>query len=146
MMRNGGGPDNRDAAVSRLIQVGFLAALIILWYLAANRWGVNRLLLPDPVAVADNFIDIVLSGEYIDDLKVTLGELAAAFAIAVTCGITTGYVISRSRYATAVFEPMFAVALCDPDHPVPAVIRPILRLGTGVENRDRRDHQFLSRS
>ncbi len=108
MMRNGGGPYNRDAVVSRLIQVGFLAALILLWYLAANRWGVNRLLLPDPVAVADNFIDIVLSGEYIDDLKVTLGELVAAFAIAVTCGITTGYVISRSRYATAVFEPMFA--------------------------------------
>ena len=75
MMRNGGGPYNRDAVVSRLIQVGFLAALILLWYLAANRWGVNRLLLPDPVAVADNFIDIVLSGEYIDDLKVTLGEL-----------------------------------------------------------------------
>ena len=50
----GGGADNRDASVSRLVQVGFLAAVIMLWYLAANRWGVNRLLLPDPVAVADN--------------------------------------------------------------------------------------------
>ena len=39
---------NRDAVVSRLVQVGFLAALMVLWYLAANRWGVNRLLLPNP--------------------------------------------------------------------------------------------------
>jgi ABC-type nitrate/sulfonate/bicarbonate transport system permease component len=38
----------------------------------------------------------------------TLGELAAAFSIAVAGGLTTGYLISRSAYLTKVFEPLFA--------------------------------------
>ena len=33
------------------MQVGFLLGILGLWYLATNRWGVNRLLLPNPVAV-----------------------------------------------------------------------------------------------
>src|SRR5580658_8074451 len=105
---------NRDAMVSRLVQAGFLVGLIVVWYLAATRWGVNRLLLPNPVAVFDNLVDILRSGEYIDDLKVTLGELAAAFAISVTGGVTLGYLISRSPYAIRVFEPLFAAIYAIP--------------------------------
>jgi ABC-type nitrate/sulfonate/bicarbonate transport system permease component len=108
------GPRRRDALASRLVQLGFLAAVIALWYLAATRWGVNRLLLPNPVAVFDNLVDILRSGEYIDDLKVTLGELAAAFAISVTGGVTLGYLISRSPYAIRVFEPLFAAIYAIP--------------------------------
>jgi len=99
---------DRDALVSRVVQAGFLAALVLIWYLASTRWGVNRLLLPNPVAVYDNLIDILRSGEFIEDLETTLGELAAAFAISVTSGVTLGYLISRSAYAIEVFEPLFA--------------------------------------
>jgi ABC-type nitrate/sulfonate/bicarbonate transport system permease component len=105
---------NRDALMSRLVQVGFLAGLILFWYLAATRWGVNRLLLPNPVAVWDNLIDILRSGEFIDDLETTLGELAVAFGISVTGGVTLGYAISRSPYAVAVFEPLFAAMYAIP--------------------------------
>lgn len=103
-----GRPRNRDALASRAVQVSFLAALIALWYLAATRWGVNRLLLPDPGAVAENLLDILQSGEFIEDLTTTLGELAVAFGISVTAGVTLGYAISRSGYAIAVFDPLFA--------------------------------------
>jgi len=96
------------ALASRLIQAGFLVGLVVVWYLAATRWGVNRLLLPNPVAVYDNLVDILRSGEFIDDLKTTLVELAAAFAISATGGVTLGYLISRSRYWIDVFEPLFA--------------------------------------
>ena len=99
---------NRDALVSRLVQVGFLVGLILVWYLAATRWGVNRLLLPNPVAVFDDLVEILRTGAYVDDLTTTLGELAAAFSIAVAGGLTTGYLISRSAYLTKVFEPLFA--------------------------------------
>jgi ABC-type nitrate/sulfonate/bicarbonate transport system permease component len=99
---------NRDALVSRLIQAAFLVGLIAIWYLAATRWGVNRLLLPNPVTVYDNLVDILRSGEFIDDLKTTLGELAIAFAISVTGGVTLGYLISRSPYWIEVFEPLLA--------------------------------------
>jgi ABC-type nitrate/sulfonate/bicarbonate transport system permease component len=105
---------NRDQLASRLVQVGFLAGLLLLWYLAANYWGVNRLLLPDPVAVWHDLVGILQSGEYIGDLKITLGEVAVAFSISVTGGVILGYVISRSPYAIRVFEPLFAAIYAIP--------------------------------
>jgi ABC-type nitrate/sulfonate/bicarbonate transport system permease component len=105
---------NRDAWASRLVQAGFVIALAVLWYVAATRWGVNRLLLPDPVAVYGDLADILRSGEFIDDLATTLGELAAAFSIAAVGGVTLGYLISRSRAMMAVFEPLFAAVYAIP--------------------------------
>jgi ABC-type nitrate/sulfonate/bicarbonate transport system permease component len=102
------GGRNRDAAASRSVQVGFLALIIALWYLAATRWGVNRLLLPDPRAVYADLIEILRTGEFVPDLEVTLGELAAAFSISAVSGLVIGYLISRSPYAIRVFEPLFA--------------------------------------
>jgi ABC-type nitrate/sulfonate/bicarbonate transport system permease component len=103
---------NREGSASlwasRLVQAGFVVGLLVLWYLAATRFGVNRLLLPNPVAVYDNFIDILRTGEFLDDLKTTLGELAAAFAVSMTGGVTLGFLISRSPYLIRVFEPLFA--------------------------------------
>jgi ABC-type nitrate/sulfonate/bicarbonate transport system permease component len=93
---------------SRVVQAGFLLVLLVLWYLATNRWGVNRLLLPNPVAVWHQFVDVLRSGEYLPDLRVTLTELAVAFVLAVTSGTVTGYFVSRTRYTIRVFEPLFA--------------------------------------
>ena len=105
---------NRDALMSRLVQVGFLVGLVVLWYLASTRWGVNQLLLPNPIAVFDNFVEILRTGEFIGDLQTTLGEVAAAFAISVTSGVTLGYFISRSSYTIRAFEPLFAALFSIP--------------------------------
>jgi ABC-type nitrate/sulfonate/bicarbonate transport system permease component len=93
---------------SRLVQVGFLAGLLALWYLATNRWGVNRLLLPNPVAVWQQLLDVLHSGEYLPDLRVTLTELVVAFFLAVTSGTIVGFFVSRTRYTVRVFDPLFA--------------------------------------
>jgi ABC-type nitrate/sulfonate/bicarbonate transport system permease component len=114
MARDGAKRGRRDAVATRLVQVGFLAGVVLLWYLAATRWGVNRLLLPNPVAVFDNLVDILRSGEFLDDLWTTLRELVAAFAISATTGITLGYAISRSPYLVKVFEPLFAAIYAIP--------------------------------
>ena len=105
---------DRDTLTSRLVQAGFLAGLVLVWYLAATRWGVNRLLLPDPIAVYDNLLEILRSGEFIDDLKTTMGELAVAFAISGTGGVTLGYLISRSSYWIEVLEPLLAAVYAIP--------------------------------
>jgi ABC-type nitrate/sulfonate/bicarbonate transport system permease component len=93
---------------SRAVQLGFLLALFALWYLATNRWGVNRLLLPNPIAVWHQLIDVLRSGEFWPDLRVTLTELAAAFAISMTLGTSIGFFVSRTRYTIGVFDPLFA--------------------------------------
>jgi ABC-type nitrate/sulfonate/bicarbonate transport system permease component len=93
---------------SRAVQVAFLIVLMVLWYLATTRWRVSPLLLPNPIAVLHDFWDILKTGEFIDDLRITLTELALAFAISATSGVVVGYVISRSQYRIRVFEPLFA--------------------------------------
>jgi len=95
-------------AGSRAVQIGFLVGLLGLWYVASNYWGVSHLLLPEPVAVLRQFLDILTTGEFVADLQITLGEVAAAFTFSCTAGLALGYLISRSPYAIRVFEPLFA--------------------------------------
>lgn len=98
----------RDRFLSRLVQVGFVAALLGLWYLATAKWGVSHLLLPNPVRVYEELKDVLASGEFVPDLRVTLTELAVAFALSSVSGVTLGYLLSRSQYAIRVFEPLLA--------------------------------------
>jgi ABC-type nitrate/sulfonate/bicarbonate transport system permease component len=100
--------DKVQQLASRAVQLGFLLALFVLWYLATNEWGVNKLLLPNPIAVWHQLVGILQSGEYLPDLRVTATEFVAAFVLALTGGTLVGYLVSRTRYTIHVFEPLFA--------------------------------------
>jgi ABC-type nitrate/sulfonate/bicarbonate transport system permease component len=106
--------DRRDRIASRIVQVGFLAGLLVLWYLGSTYWGVSHILLPNPVKVWHELVDVVSTGEFWPDLKVTLSELGVAFAISSSLGITLGYLVSRSQYLIRVFEPLLAGAYSIP--------------------------------
>jgi ABC-type nitrate/sulfonate/bicarbonate transport system permease component len=105
---NRSGRERDERLASRAVQLTFLVALVVLWLLATTRWRVSPLLLPNPLLVARDFWDIVMTGEFIGDLRVTLTELAIAFAISSSSGIVLGYLVSRSQYRIRVFEPLFA--------------------------------------
>jgi ABC-type nitrate/sulfonate/bicarbonate transport system permease component len=96
------------------IQVAFLLGLLALWFLATNVWGVSSILLPSPIVVWHQLVDVIASGEFVRDLRITLGEFAIAFAIATTLGVSIGYFISRSAYFIKVFEPLFAAIYAIP--------------------------------
>jgi ABC-type nitrate/sulfonate/bicarbonate transport system permease component len=98
----------RERLASLAVQVGFVVGLLVLWYLASTRWGVSHLLLPNPVGVWEELKDVLRTGEFLPDLRVTLGELAVAFALSSTTGIALGYLVSRSQYLIRVFEPLLA--------------------------------------
>lgn len=102
------GKQREGYLASRGVQATFLIVLIVLWYLASSRWHVSPLLLPNPIAVLSQLWEILSTGEFFGDLRVTLSELAAAFAIAASCGTAAGYLVSRSHYRVKVFEPLFA--------------------------------------
>jgi ABC-type nitrate/sulfonate/bicarbonate transport system permease component len=93
---------------SRAVQIGFLLAVLLLWYLATTFWGVNRLLLPNPVDVWEQFVDVLRTGNYLPDLRVTATEFVVAFFLSTTAGTVIGYFVSRSRFWTRVFEPLLA--------------------------------------
>jgi len=73
--------DRRDKIASRAVQIGFVVAVLLLWYLSTAYWGISRILLPNPVNVWSELKDIIGTGEFLPDLRVTLTELAVAFAI-----------------------------------------------------------------
>ena len=97
----------RQLAV-RVVQVAVPVALVVLWYLATTRWGVSRILLPNPVEVVRALANVLATGEYANDLRVTLTELAIAFAISVSGGITLGFLISRTGFRIRVFDPLLS--------------------------------------
>ena len=98
----------RDRMLSRAVQVVFVLGLMVLWYLATTRWKVSHLLLPNPVIVWQELKDVLGSFEFWPDLRITLTELAIAFAISSIGGITLGYLLSRSQFLIRVFEPLMA--------------------------------------
>jgi ABC-type nitrate/sulfonate/bicarbonate transport system permease component len=100
--------DSSQRLASRAVQIAFLLGVFVLWYCATNFWGVNHLLLPNPVAVFDQLVDVLKSGEYLPDLRVTATEFAIAFVLAMTTGTIVGFFVSLSRYWVRVFEPLFA--------------------------------------
>jgi ABC-type nitrate/sulfonate/bicarbonate transport system permease component len=98
----------------RVTQVAFVAGVLALWYLATTRWGVSRILLPNPVAVWHALVDVLATGEFLPDLRVTLLEVAAAFMISAPCGVAVGYLVGRSTFWTRAFEPLFAAMYAVP--------------------------------
>ncbi len=99
---------SKDRAGSRIVQVGFLFGLIVLWHLATTAWGVSGILLPPPVDVLHELISELKTGRFISDLEVTVFELVFAFAISSISGTMIGYLLSRSKYLIRVFDPLFA--------------------------------------
>jgi ABC-type nitrate/sulfonate/bicarbonate transport system permease component len=97
----------RQLAV-RAVQIAVPLVLVALWYLATTRWGVSRILLPNPVDVVQALGHVLATGEFVDDLRVTLTELAIAFTVSVTAGISLGYLISRSSFRIRVFDPLLS--------------------------------------
>lgn len=92
----------------RSVQLGFLVLVALAWQIAAIRGGVSPLLLPPPAGVYREFLTLLMTGMFWPDLKVTLYELIVSFSIAAVSGSTIGYIVSRSRYAIRVFDPLFA--------------------------------------
>jgi ABC-type nitrate/sulfonate/bicarbonate transport system permease component len=98
----------RERAISRGAQLAFLAVVIAIWHLATTVWGVSKLLLPKPFAVARDLVGVLGSGAFLPDLRVTLYELVVAFLLAAVTGLVVGYAVSRSIYLVRVFEPFLA--------------------------------------
>lgn len=90
---------------SKLVQIGFLAALLLTWHLFTVSGDISPLLLPPLMGVIEHFIDLLKDGDY---LQVTVTEVAIAFSAASVLGCTVGYLVSRSGFMIRTFDPLFA--------------------------------------
>ncbi len=94
--------------VYRVTQAAFVAAVILVWWLVSRNGYISPILLPPLTDSVHEFVLLIERGAYWPDLSVTLYELVVAFLIASTSGCLIGYLVSRSRFAVRVFDPLFA--------------------------------------
>ena len=72
---------------SRLVQFAFVVVLLGAWYIGTTYGKISPILLPNPVKVWDELLDVLWTLEFVGDLRVTLTELVIAFAISSTTGV-----------------------------------------------------------
>jgi ABC-type nitrate/sulfonate/bicarbonate transport system permease component len=99
---------NGSRLAQRSVQLGFLVLVALAWQITSFRGAISPLLLPPPAAVYHEFLSLLKTGKFWPDLKVTLYELGVAFSIAAVAGSSIGFLVSQSRYAIRVFDPLFA--------------------------------------
>ena len=71
--------------------------LVLIWAIVARFQWVDNFLFPDPFIVIKKLIEILISGEIIDDLFMTLGRVILAFLIAIAVGLPLGLFLGRSE-------------------------------------------------
>jgi ABC-type nitrate/sulfonate/bicarbonate transport system permease component len=109
--------------------LGFLLALVLLWE-AAGRFGwIHKLFFPPATKILDSFVQIVVSGEVLAHVGVSLWRAALGYAlaalVAVALGVLMGYWRAAYEAGEVVVELLRAI-------PPPAVIPvAIVFLGIG---------------
>jgi ABC-type nitrate/sulfonate/bicarbonate transport system permease component len=106
--RAGGARAFKDRLAVRGVQFGFLAVILLVWYLVTAHSSISPLLLPPLTGVVQQFIKIVGAGDFWPELRTTVYELTVAFLIALTSGCTVGYLTSRTRFRIRVFDPLLS--------------------------------------
>jgi ABC-type nitrate/sulfonate/bicarbonate transport system permease component len=97
-----------SSALSRSVQLAFIIACAAVWYAVSDYGFVNALLLPSFTQTMSDLWQIIREGAFWPDLAVTMYELVMAFIIAAVAGMAVGYLVSRTRYAIRVFDPLFS--------------------------------------
>lgn len=95
-----------SALPARLIQLGFVAAFLALWFVIGRTGAISPLFLPPVEAVWSALTALVQTPQFWAAVQVTLTTIVEAYLIALALGITAGYAITRSRFATKVLEPI----------------------------------------
>jgi ABC-type nitrate/sulfonate/bicarbonate transport system permease component len=81
-----------------LARLGVIAALLLLWEIAA-RWWIDPAFLSPPSRVAASLGELFATKGLPAALRITFGELAVAFVISVAVGLVVGLGVGLSRFA-----------------------------------------------
>jgi ABC-type nitrate/sulfonate/bicarbonate transport system permease component len=98
----------KDASLrhARLIQAAFVLIVAGAWFLIGRTGAVSPLFLPPMEAVWIAFVRLVQSAQFWSAIGTTLTTVAEAYVIALVLGVLAGYLVTRSRFLTQVFEPL----------------------------------------
>ncbi|MBY0215483.1 ABC transporter permease [Paenibacillus illinoisensis] len=85
------------------------AMTIVLWQLAGNMGWVSATFLPTPLSIARAFIDLLVSGELIHHMGVSMGRAGIGFLIGGVLGLIFGILTGLFRTVEYVLDPSVQV-------------------------------------
>jgi NitT/TauT family transport system permease protein len=99
----------KSGTIPALTVAASLAALGLLWWLAAGAWQSRAL--PTPDAVWRTLVAEAASGDLFYNLGATLGRVVAAYIVAMVVGTAIGTFLGLSRRADRFFNPWLVLFL-----------------------------------
>ena len=96
------------SARARAVQLLFVAVFIGAWYAIGRTRAISPLFVPRIEAVADAFIRLVQTDQFWSAVRVTFFTILQAYLIAVLLGVSSGYLVTRSRFLTQLLEPVIS--------------------------------------
>lgn len=113
-----------------LLRIGSLLIFFFLWEVFCDLGLVSSLFLPAPSKVLLTFITLIMNGELIAHVKVSLYRALSGFFIAAIIAIPHGILIALSRTVEDISNPIVELF-----RPIPAAaLIPVAILWLGIEN------------
>ncbi|MEU7618472.1 ABC transporter permease [Micromonospora rifamycinica] len=113
-------------AAGLLHALGLPLLLLVLWGLVATR-ATNRFF-PDPVTIADAFVDTWIGPAFTGDVLPSLSRLGFGLAASIVLGTAAGTVIGLTRWLRELLEPLLEFLRAIP----PPVLIPVMMLLLGI--------------
>ena len=112
----------------RLLRVGALLALLVLWEALARLGWVPVLFLPSPLGVLGEGWDMLVSGEMAVHVAASLRRLVLGFLVGGALGVAVGVAVGFFSIAEAIGMPLVAATF-----PIPKIaLLPLLILWLGI--------------
>ncbi|MFA5040526.1 MAG: ABC transporter permease [Bdellovibrionales bacterium] len=127
----------KDRGLSRFsaaaLYVFLPVALLIVWQLLYELGFIRALLLPPPSKIADTFLALLMSGDLLRHLGISLLRVIEGFALASVVGLALGTAIGLSRALDRSTDLM--IQLMKPIPPIAWIPLTILWFGIGEESK-----------
>ena len=109
-----------------LIRAASVAIFLVVWEIYGRR--TDPILFTYPTAVAVAFWQLLVSGELVKQLLVSLSALAVGFGASLVLGVTLGLAMGRSRLVEACLEPHINALYATPQ----VALTPLLMMWLGL--------------
>ncbi|NHN31780.1 ABC transporter permease [Paenibacillus agricola] len=79
--------------------------VLILWQVLGDKEYISTLLFPTPTTILDAFWNLYLTGELIDNLKISLVRMLSGFALGASLGLLIGLLVGLVWYVEKALDP-----------------------------------------
>ena len=129
---NRGHPSARFANIV-LLQILTFCLFVGGWEAIVRGFGISKIVLPAPSAIAVAFTDGLLSGDFGWHLAVTMYEILAGFAVGALSGLLLGFVIALVPLAQRILYPYVVAFQTVPKVAIAPII--VIWFGYGVSSK-----------